>query len=189
MDSKSLDYLIAFHCAPTLAGIKPANMFSWRAAPASEMSAATAKNILRGCGVSLEVLCSCERHSLIYIYRRNMLEEVFTPEANEFLEGYGYKSEAGVCEKLDTLKERFLSCGCFPHEIGLFLGYPIEDVRGFIENNGHGYKVCGTWKVYGDKEKSLQLFDRYKRCTEYFCKNFDAGREMAQIVCSAPMFS
>ena len=28
----------------------------------------------------------------------------------------------------------------FPHEIGLFLGYPPEDVLGFIENKGEFFK-------------------------------------------------
>lgn len=36
----------------------------------------------------------------------------------------------------------------FPHEIGLFLSYPPEDVRGFIEHKGHESKCEGCWKVY-----------------------------------------
>ncbi len=37
---------------------------------------------------------------------------------------------------LDVLIERFHCSGEFPHEIGLFLGYPLHDVIGFIFNRG-----------------------------------------------------
>lgn len=50
----------------------------------------------------------------------------------------------------------------FPHEIGLFLGYPLEDVQGFIENRAEGYKCVGCWKVYGDEEYAKQEFRAIK---------------------------
>ncbi len=31
----------------------------------------------------------------------------------------------------------------FPHEMGLLLGYPVEDVVGFMENNGKNYLYSG----------------------------------------------
>ena len=49
----------------------------------------------------------------------------------------------------------------FPHEIGLFLSYPPEDVRGFIEHKGHESKCDGCWKVYGDAERAKKTFRTY----------------------------
>lgn len=53
----------------------------------------------------------------------------------------------------------------FPHEIGLFLSYPPEDVRGFIRSPACGYKCVGCWKVYGDVCAARRTFGAYRRCT------------------------
>ena len=34
----------------------------------------------------------------------------------------------------------------FPHEISVFLGYPLKDVKCFISRRGSGYHMCGEWK-------------------------------------------
>ncbi|WP_288332757.1 DUF3793 family protein [uncultured Cloacibacillus sp.] len=191
MVKNSLESLIAFHCAPTLAGIKAANLFTWhhtREDMADGLIDA-ARSRLAPYGISMEILCRCERYALIFVYREEMLGRAFTPEAECFLEGYGYAAGSSVAEKLAVLKNRFTLCGEFPHEIGVFLDYPLEDVRGFIENGGGGCKACGTWKVYGDSERALALFERYKRCTDYFCKKIDAGHEMAQLLTAVPSFN
>ena len=46
----------------------------------------------------------------------------------------------------------------FPHEIGVLLGYPAEDVKGFVVNEGKNYLYSGYWKVYGDLSEAKQLF-------------------------------
>ncbi|MCD8022800.1 MAG: DUF3793 family protein [Lachnospiraceae bacterium] len=51
----------------------------------------------------------------------------------------------------------------FPHEMGIFLGYPLEDVRGFIENRGQNFKMSGYWKVYGDVAYASRVFQLYER--------------------------
>lgn len=54
----------------------------------------------------------------------------------------------------------------FPHEMGLLLGYPIEDVEGFIKNKGENYLYAGYWKVYKDVEQKKLLFDAYESAKE-----------------------
>ena len=56
---------------------------------------------------------------------------------------------------LARLRARLAQGGAFPHEIGLFLDYPADDVLAFVEKGGAGCKLCGYWKVYGDEEKAL----------------------------------
>ena len=48
----------------------------------------------------------------------------------------------------------------FPHEVGLFLGYPPGDVEGFRLNHGRNFKLCGLWKVYCDMEQATARFQR-----------------------------
>ena len=52
--------------------------------------------------------------------------------------------------------------GEFPHEVGLLLSYPPEDVKGFIDHRAGGFKCAGLWRVYGDEEKARSLFEKYK---------------------------
>ena len=51
----------------------------------------------------------------------------------------------------------------FPHEIGFVLGYPIEDVDGFMSDGGQGARACGRWKVYGDVDEALRRFKELER--------------------------
>ena len=37
--------------------------------------------------------------------------------------------------------------------MGLFLSYPPEDVKGFIDHRANDFKYAGLWKAYGDEEK------------------------------------
>lgn len=43
---------------------------------------------------------------------------------------------------LERLSGRISASEDFPHEIGLFLGYPVDDVTGFIQNKGRNYLLC-----------------------------------------------
>ncbi len=72
--------------------------------------------------------------------------------AEKLLKELGYKSDnADLC--VVRLINRVRSSAEFPHEIGIFLGYPPEDVRGFIENSAKKCKCNGCWKVYGNEKK------------------------------------
>ena len=61
----------------------------------------------------------------------------------------GYPREYNVETYLDELINR-LESKEFPHEIGIFLGYPLKDVLGFM---GYGKKELTevkNWRIYGD---------------------------------------
>ena len=69
-----------------------------------------------------------------------------------------------------------LTGGCsFPHEIGLFLGYPFDDVMGFIENRGENFLCSGCWKVYAKERDALACFCSYKDCTALYENLFAEG--------------
>ena len=51
----------------------------------------------------------------------------------------------------------------FPHEMGVLLGYPLEDVKGFINNRGRIFLYTGYWKVYSDLQQKMDLFGRLNR--------------------------
>lgn len=63
------------------------------------------------------------------------------------------------------LKSRFLINSC-PDEIGIFLGYPIEDVISYVQNEGREFIYCKYWKVYHNVDKSLALFEEIDNVCE-----------------------
>ncbi|KZL90569.1 hypothetical protein CLMAG_43410 [Clostridium magnum DSM 2767] len=48
-----------------------------------------------------------------------------------------------------------------PHEIGIFLGYPVDDVAFFIDCPNEKCKMVGYWKVYHDIEEAKNIFKKY----------------------------
>lgn len=79
------------------------------------------------------------------------------------------------------LMDRLAAREGFPHEIGLFLGYPPEDVRGFIENNAKCSKCVGAWKVYGDERAAKRLFAKYEKCTNVYVRQHANGNTIERL--------
>ena len=77
-------------------------------------------------------------------------------------------SETRLQEQVRTLIARLHENADFPHEIGLFLGYPPEDVDGFIRNGARCAKCVGPWKVYGDEQAARCKFAQYRKCTNVY---------------------
>ena len=80
-----------------------------------------------------------------------------------------------------TLIRRMRTSGEFPHEVGLFLSYPPEDVKGFIDNHAANFKCAGVWKVYGDEQRARQTFEKYKKCTQIYCDLWRSGSGLEQL--------
>ena len=177
------DQLIVQHCSPTLAGIKTGNIFTCRFTSRKELTAQLARlnKRLGAKGLRVLPLRIGESSALIYIYRPAMLRvDLACREASEILERCGYEL-AGANRCVVKLVDRIRESGDFPHEIGLFLGYPPEDVRGFIENNAQHFKCVGCWKVYGDEEKAKDLFAQYKNCTSCYLRQLRKGNTIEQL--------
>ena len=93
--------------------------------------------------------------------------------------------EENLRAKLNCLQARFAEGGGFPHEIGLFLGYPPEDVRAFVATGGAGCKLCGYWKVYHNVEAARACFARYDACRDRLCRAIAQGTTISQLLCAA----
>lgn len=169
--------MIINHCSPTLAGIKTGALFNCAYPSERELrSSVRAWNkTLSPKGLRVLPLRYNGRTALIYIYRPAMLSIDLKDElARRLLAKCGYVSETPEgC--IVQLMRRFAECEEFPHEIGLFLGYPPEDVCGFIANKACGYKCVGYWKVYGDEEKAKKAFARFEKCTRCYCQQHAKG--------------
>jgi len=116
------------------------------------------------------------------LVRMDMLRDALgDARTARFLERLGYDaSDAEVA--LDQLARRVGAGGAFPHEIGVFLGYPLGDVEGFIENGGRGCAARGLWKVYDDVDGARRMFDCFNRCTAACRRLFDGGVPLYDLI-------
>ena len=179
---RNLDAVLVEQCAPTLAGIKPASLFCCRSG-GREMSRRWAKE-LAPFGIAVRVLKHCPKTGacLIYLYRAGWLRQILAEPANSaFLRQMGYQTERGCGGLFEQLSSRLCLEQDFPHEIGVFLGYPLEDVVGFIQKQGKEYTFSGHWKAYGDPVEAEKRFTRYRQCTAVLKKRFRQGAKIAQL--------
>ena len=171
------------NCAPTLAGIKTGNLFRCRYDSIVEMrdSVRFWNRKLHSKGVRILPLRYCGHHALIYLYRpAQQADDLHNDQAKAILRHCGYRPD--TAEKcIATLMQRMRESDDFPHEIGLFLGYPPEDVSGFIAHHACGYKCAGCWKVYGDEQKCRRLFAKYKQCTRIYETCLARGRDIVSM--------
>lgn len=175
------------HCSPTLAGLKSAAMFSTPFTTRSEAMNAIARlsSSVESYGLKAVLLRYRSQKALIYIYRPDMLSlELERPEASELLRSRGY-SLSTLEKAVEEMRERVEECPSIPHEIGLFLGYPPEDVKGFIDNKASCYKCRGYWKVYGDEEKAQCLFSQFHECTRSYLERYRNGAGLESLIIPA----
>ncbi|ELV06470.1 hypothetical protein H263_03923 [Brachyspira hampsonii 30599] len=91
------------------------------------------------------------------------------------MKNYGYRSK-NIYESIGILKRRMQYSKTFPHEIGIFLGYPLIDINGFINNYGKNSLYTGYWKVYHNKKEAIEIFDNYNRCRTFYINTFLRGK-------------
>ena len=143
------DEMVIRHCAPTLASIKTGSLFSCPCESDEEVLHGVRKlNRRLGCkGLRALPMRRRDGKCLVYVYRpRKLAHDLGDEYARCILADLDYPSgNPGGC--LKHLLERLKTSQEFPHEIGLFLGYPPEDVEGFIHRKEEA-KCVGCWKVY-----------------------------------------
>lgn len=210
LDGNGLEHAIVRHCSPALVGIKPACLFNVpgdfepreRQEAACEQRASQLRNArldalvaranrqLAGTSVHVRVLARGSCGALVLVYRPQLLaRELSAPRAAATMFSWGYETtgsgwlEAAI-SRLGRRLENRQQCsanGGFPHEVGLFLGYPYDDVMAFIEHEGRDYLCCGCWKVYFNQESAEACFARYKRCTRDCEAMLGRGATLAEL--------
>lgn len=97
--------------------------------------------------------------SLLFYSKEKLVEVIYESKNLMFLYKLGYRADFSLEENLEVLKLRFeQEC---PHEIGIFLGIPLEDVISFIESPNQECLLSGYWKVYSNADYARQQFLNY----------------------------
>lgn len=186
-DSAMFEQVLGFHAAPTLRGLKASNLISFRKSSFEDFESLLASyvNCLYCKGISVYRVSEGEEYVLLLFYRENVMwRHLHTEKSMQLLKQYGYRREDTLDDMLGHLRLRMKLRKTFPHEIGLFLGYPPEDVAGFIKYRGRNFCYSGYWKVYANEERTRELFNRYTECSHCFCTELENGRAFQELVCA-----
>ena len=66
--------------------------------------------------------------------------------------------------------------------MGVFLGYPLCDVVGFIQNGGDGFVLSGYWKVYKNATEVQKLFEKFDIVKDDMVRMVFKGYSLKDIV-------
>ena len=182
-----LDRHLISYCSPTLASLKAASLFRLSYSCQEELDTCIASHgaHLAQKGVSITILRQSAQSALIYVYReKTLLEDLQKPGVSRFLQKLGYDASCAQ-GAVARLRRRLALSEDFPHEIGLFLGYPLWDVCGFIHYKGKNCKCCGHWKVYYRKEDAEKMFRRFNQCRHVYQRLWESGKSVLQLTVSA----
>ncbi|MEG0773715.1 DUF3793 family protein [Clostridium sp.] len=183
-----IDYVfnvIAYNIAPTLKRLKAATTVTLCKHDRNilEHWKKHKHSITEKLNISAFELKETDRAIIVLFYDKELLEEKIKEVSNSnFLINFGYKPQGHIEENLKILGDRFEKFVC-PHELGIFLGFPLEDVKEFIENPHKECLLCGYWKVYYNKDKALKTFKHYDEAkfeiVNQLCKNIDLVKTIA----------
>lgn len=173
--SESFEKMLAKHCAPTLCSVKSANLIS-----CNKKKFPNALDYVKEINSSKNIKCEILREEndnyLLLIYNEKLLNERLSIEANiNFLRNNGYPNN-DINNNLKLLKNKLIQSKDFPHEIGIFLDYPLEDVLGFVNKEKCLY--IGYWRVYNNLNEKKMLFKKYNECTNYVLNSLDNGKKL-----------
>ena len=186
---QTFEAILVRQCAPTLAGLKPGSIFCIKSPvpEATRQKASQWDERLAPLGLSVQILLERPEcgSMMVYVYRRKQLEQILSDaDCLQFLEKIGYTAP-DLDGLLAELSFRLGTQPDFPHEIGVFLGYPLRDVTGFIENHGQNFTCCGFWKSYGDPTEMQAYFACCRRCTHIYSALFEQGISIERLAVPA----
>lgn len=181
---KSLQVQLILQCAPFLKGIKIACILN-----ITEENSRELYEILEGTGIKFKILTRNHGKCLVLLYRRESFSRYLKrTDVREFLGSYGYE-DVEPEKMLERLSKRVCQYSdgeiCFPHEIGAFLDYPIDDVKCFIEKDGKDSLFSGYWKVYNNPGRAKMIFWAYDKAKTSAVNEYLIGKSIRDIACIA----
>lgn len=178
--SKRRQFELVAQCAPFLKGMRKASVLSVEKEWVRELY-----SLIGPTDISCRILVVRRNRCLAFIYRKEGLKEALSDrKVRQFLREYGYGEEEldKDITRLSVRMNRYSKDEItFPHEIGVFLDYPLKDVKAFIENNGKNSLLTGYWKVYHDPERARLTFLAYDKAKDSAVNEFLTGKAVSEI--------
>lgn len=174
---------VAGQCAPVIFNVKPSNLLILESAEEEQLQA-----MMKRLGLNCQLFYQTEAKSIWFVYRAEQMQNLFrNPEIVTFFEEKKYRrvQDIPVEHIIDRVGKRFAFHKRgrieYPHELGVLLGYPLGDVKGFIENNGKCYLCSGYWKVYENEQEAKRTFALYRLAKQFALEMVRARVELWEL--------
>ncbi|MBY0756435.1 DUF3793 family protein [Clostridium sardiniense] len=169
-DMNNIEYFdkyMLFLLAPVVGGLKPSSTITLKKDSKEYLVWNNYKEtFLNKIGLKHVVLREDDKAIILLIYSEKNLEKfINNKETKEFLLKLEYNLQDNLGSILDKLVQRYNRFHC-PHELGVFLGIPLEDVIDFMECTTKKCLLCGYWKVFNNSDDALEIFNNYNRSKE-----------------------
>ena len=176
------DQIIVHSSSPTFCHIKPGNMFFVKSEIFSQDKFdAWKESFIKYCLMTFSAQISETSTAILVLnvcWCRKILADVFV---QAYLADKGYFTSS-VYNFVEELYTRMINNKCFPHEVGVILGYPVDDVIEFENHQGHDCKYCGCWKSYSDVNNAKDCHCKFTECSRLCEKWYEEGYSINQII-------
>lgn len=181
MDLSQVETKMVLQCAPFIKGIKMSNLLI-----VSSKDEEAVRVILKKTGIiHYRLLRQDEKTTFLLFRKLQLARHLNDPDVQRILKANGYEevSLGGILRTFQCRYQTYMERGeGFPHEMGLLLGYPVEDVEGFIEHKGKNYLYSGYWKVYEDVASKRKIFEAYENAKEELIVLLANGHAVRSII-------
>ena len=175
-----------------IAGVKPAAVFGFRPRASRCQDDMVSRAIdayarrFAAEGVMMHLLGERGGAQMLVVWRPRLVAKLLESASNrDFLTRRALPA-TGADALMRALAERMIACYArhaeFPHEVGLVLGFPLEDVEGFIADGGRGSIARGRWRVYGDPRVARKRFERLERVERHVRRLYSEGVPMRELL-------
>ena len=183
-EQEYIENFIVYNTSTVIARVKPASILNFSEDSKSLYSSwkIYGRNFVKEIDLEYVELREADSSIIVLVYSENIMKEYITNEKNrEFLMRIGYPKEISVKSYIETLKARYMLHHC-PHELGVFLGIPIEDVKDFMECTNKKCLLCGYWKVYNNYYAAEKTFKQYDIIKEHTINSFIRSNNAIELV-------
>ncbi|MCR5401248.1 MAG: DUF3793 family protein [Treponema sp.] len=203
----SFDKVFISCAAPAFCGIKAGNLFSLPVQLFNKEKYEEWKKLFLSVGLKCRAVKISSKKILVLVYNSLWINEILSsPHVSAYLKSKGYLLDFGESEEaykkgcnknlwgllneseafISSLFYRIQYSSSFPHEIGILLGYPLQDVIAFEKSQGKNFSFCGIWKCYSESreavEKARLCQCRFRECSGLCSEWFEQGCSLCQII-------
>lgn len=181
INMKQIENQLVFQCAPLITGLKISNLFVMKSEHWQRICSLLQKN-----NIHCHILYQADHSLTALLYRPLMLSAYLHKQQVSYMlsqEGYAKIELDWILTSFTRRYQKYrMGLQPFPHELGLLLGYPWEDVAGFVQHNGSNSLYTGYWKVYANVPSKRQLFRKYEYAREQLLEKIAHGNKLEQIL-------
>lgn len=177
-------YKICYHGAPTIFRVKPSSLICFKNNKLYHLKCIWDKYKYMLADIIPCNYCElkrCKNGVKVLFYWGDWLDKLLRIKENkEYLKSVGYGEHEDINQTLNILIKHYEE-RC-PHEIGIFLGYPLSDVIAFSSNKKREFIGVGYWKVYSNLNRANQIFKLYDQARYEMINTLESGIKPQQLL-------